>query len=380
MATVSIEQDPSVFAARLTKAAETAAAAELDALLITPGSDLRYLLGAGGESHERLTCLVLPAGGRPALVLPKLEELGFADIPLAELGIDVVTWVDGQEPHAMVADLVRRGGAPDRLAVADMMPALHVLPLRAALPDAEQVLAGTVLRELRMRKDTAEIEALRKAGAAIDRVHARMAEFLKPGRTEAEVGADISAAILEEGHTEVAFVIVGSGPNGASPHHDVSNRVIERGDVVVIDIGGPNDEGYNSDCTRTYAIGEPAQADVRETYAVLEAAQRAAVEAVRPGATAESIDAAAREPIVAAGFGEFFVHRTGHGIGLDVHEEPYIVGGNALQLEAGMAFSVEPGIYQPGRWGARIEDIVIVTEDGVESVNNQPHELVVLPA
>ncbi|MGW3467713.1 M24 family metallopeptidase [Saccharopolyspora sp. NPDC000995] len=380
MATVSIEQDPSVFAARLTKAAETAAAAELDALLITPGSDLRYLLGAGGESHERLTCLVLPAGGRPALVLPKLEELGFADIPLAELGIDVVTWVDGQEPHAMVADLVRRGGAPARLAVADMMPALHVLPLRAALPDAEQVLAGTVLRELRMRKDTAEIEALRKAGAAIDRVHARMAEFLKPGRTEAEVGADISAAILEEGHTEVAFVIVGSGPNGASPHHDVSNRVIERGDVVVIDIGGPNDEGYNSDCTRTYAIGEPAQADVRETYAVLEAAQRAAVEAVRPGATAESIDAAAREPIVAAGFGEFFVHRTGHGIGLDVHEEPYIVGGNALQLEAGMAFSVEPGIYQPGRWGARIEDIVIVTEDGVESVNNQPHELVVLPA
>lgn len=380
MATVSIEQDPSVFAARLTKAAETAAAAELDALLITPGSDLRYLLGAGGESHERLTCLVLPAGGRPALVLPKLEELGFADIPLAELGIDVVTWVDGQDPHAMVADLARRGGAPARLAVADVMPALHALPLRAALPDAEQVLAGTVLRELRMRKDVAEIEALRKAGAAIDRVHARMAEFLKPGRTEAEVGADISAAILEEGHTEVAFVIVGSGPNGASPHHDVSDRVIERGDVVVIDIGGPNAEGYNSDCTRTYAIGEPAQADVRETYAVLEAAQRAAVEAVRPGATAESIDAAAREPIAAAGFGEFFVHRTGHGIGLDVHEEPYIVGGNALQLEAGMAFSVEPGIYQPGRWGARIEDIVIVTEDGVESVNNQPHELVVLPA
>ncbi|MGI8306845.1 M24 family metallopeptidase [Saccharopolyspora hattusasensis] len=380
MATVSIKQDPSVFAARLTKAAETAAAAELDALLITPGSDLRYLLGAGGESHERLTCLVLPADDRPALVLPKLEELGFADIPLAELGIDVVTWVDGQDPHTMVADLAGRGGAPARLAVADVMPALHVLPLRDALPDAEQVLTGTVLRELRMRKDAAEIEALRKAGAAIDRVHARMAEFLKPGRTEAEVGADISAAILEEGHTEAAFVVVGSGPNGASPHHAVSNRVIERGDVVVIDIGGPNAEGYNSDCTRTYAIGEPAQADVRETYAVLEAAQRAAVEAVRPGATAESIDAAAREPIAAAGFGEFFVHRTGHGIGLDVHEEPYIVGGNALPLEAGMAFSVEPGIYQPGRWGARIEDIVIVTEDGVESVNNQPHELMVLPA
>ncbi|MFI0464584.1 M24 family metallopeptidase [Saccharopolyspora sp. 5N102] len=380
MATVSIKQDPSVLAARLTKAAETAAAAKLDALLISPGSDLRYLLGAGGESHERLTCLVLPADGRPALVVPKLEEPGFAGIPLAELGIEVVTWVDGQDPHAMVADLARRGGAPSRLAVADVMPALHTIPLRAALPDAEQVLAGTVLRELRMRKDAAEIEALRKAGAAIDRVHARMAEFLKAGRTEAEVGADISAAIIEEGHTEVAFVIVGSGPNGASPHHDVSDRVIERGDVVVVDIGGPIAEGYNSDCTRTYSVGEPAQADVRETYAVLEAAQRAAVEAVRPGATAESIDAAAREPIAAAGFGEYFVHRTGHGIGLDVHEEPYIVGGNAAPLEPGIAFSVEPGIYLPGRWGARIEDIVIVTEDGVESVNNQPHELVVLPA
>ncbi|MEV6231518.1 Xaa-Pro peptidase family protein [Saccharopolyspora shandongensis] len=380
MATVSIKQDPSVLAARLTKAAETAAAAKLDALLISPGSDLRYLLGAGGESHERLTCLVLPADGRPALVVPKLEEPGFADIPLAELGIEVVTWVDGQDPHAMVADLAGRGGAPSRLAVADVMPALHTIPLRAALPGAEQVLAGTVLRELRMRKDAAEIEALRKAGAAIDRVHARMAEFLKAGRTEAEVGADISAAIIEEGHTEVAFVIVGSGPNGASPHHDVSDRVIERGDVVVIDIGGPIAEGYNSDCTRTYSVGEPAQADVRETYAVLEAAQRAAVEAVRPGATAESIDAAAREPIAAAGFGEYFVHRTGHGIGLDVHEEPYIVAGNATPLEPGIAFSVEPGIYLPGRWGARIEDIVIVTEDGVESVNNQPHELVVLPA
>ncbi|MDI2027255.1 Xaa-Pro peptidase family protein [Saccharopolyspora sp. TS4A08] len=377
MATVSLKQDPAVLAARLTRAAETAAASDLDALLITPGSDLRYLLGAGGESHERLTCLVLPADGRPALVVPKLEAPGYADVPLDGLGIEVVTWVDGQDSHRIVADLL---GTPSRIAVADAMPALHTIPLRGALPDTEQVLASPVLRELRMRKDATELQALRDAGAAIDRVHARMAEFLKPGRTEAEVGADIGEAIIAEGHTEAAFIIVGSGPNGASPHHSVSDRVIERGDVVVIDIGGPIASGYNSDCTRTYAVGEPSGADVRETYAVLQAAQRAAVAAVRPGATAESIDAAAREPIAAAGFGENFVHRTGHGIGLDVHEEPYVVGGNDLVLEAGMAFSVEPGIYQQGKWGARIEDIVIVTEDGVESVNNQPHELVVLPA
>lgn len=384
MATVSLKQDPAVLSARLARAAETAAKADLDALLISPGSDLRYLIGAGGESFERLSCLVLPAAGSgvpPALVLPKLEEPGYADVPAAELGVEVVTWVDGQDPHGIVTDLLRRNGAaPARIAVADAMPALHVLPLRAAVPGAEQVLAGGVLRELRMRKDAAEIDALREAGSAIDRVHARMAEFLRAGRTEAEVGADIAEAIVAEGHVGAEFIIVGSGPNGASPHHDLSDRVIEEGDVVVVDIGGPIPAGYNSDCTRTYAVGEPAQADVRETYAVLQAAQRAAVEAVRPGVTAESIDAAAREPIAAAGFGEFFVHRTGHGIGLDVHEEPYVVGGNRTVLEPGMAFSIEPGIYQPERWGARIEDIVVVTEDGVESLNNQPHELVVLPA
>ena len=287
----------------------------------------------------------------------------------------MLTWVDGDDPYAVA---VERLGKPDRVAVSDFTPALHVLALRAALPGAEQVLAGPIVRELRMRKDPAEVDALRKAGAAIDRVHARVAEWLRAGRTEAEVGADIAAAIVEEGHLLADFVIVGSGPNGASPHHSVSDRMIEQGDVVVVDIGGPIAEGYNSDSTRTYAIGEPRDADVAATYEVLRVAQQAAVDAVRPGVTAESIDAAAREVIEAAGFGEFFIHRTGHGIGLDVHEEPYIVSGNDLVLEAGMAFSIEPGIYQPGRWGARIEDIVVVTEDGVESVNQRPHELVVL--
>jgi len=380
MATVSLQQDASVLSARLGRAAEAAARADLDALLITPGSDLRYLLGVGGESFERLSALVLPAAGGsapPVLVLPKLEAPGYAAVPAEQLGVEVTTWVDGQDPHGLVADLLRRDRTPSRVAVADVMPALHALPLRSAV-GGEQVLAGPVLRELRMRKDAAEIEQLRAAGAAIDRVHARMGEFLRAGRTEAEVGADIAAAIVEEGHAEAEFVIVGSAANGASPHHAVSDRVIERGDVVVVDIGGPLPSGYNSDCTRTYAVGEPAQPDVRETYAVLQAAQEAAVRAVRPGATAESIDAAAREPIAAAGFGREFIHRTGHGIGLDVHEEPYIVGGNEMPLEPGMAFSVEPGIYQQGRWGARIEDIVLVTEDGVDSVNERPHELVVL--
>ncbi|WP_370950009.1 M24 family metallopeptidase [Amycolatopsis sp. cg5] len=361
--------------ARLDRARAAAAKSGTDALLITPGSDLRYLIGAGGGSFERLTTLVVPADGAPALVVPKLEAPGYADTPTEELGIDILTWVDGDDPYKLVAG---RLGKPARVAVSDFTPALHVLALRDALGDAEQVLAGPVVRELRMRKDAAEIEALRTAGAAIDRVHARVGEWLRAGRTEAEVGADIAAAIVEEGHTEAEFVIVGSGPNGASPHHSVSDRVIEQGDVVVVDIGGPIAEGYNSDSTRTYAVGEPRDADVAATYAILQRAQAAAVAAVRPGVTAEQIDAAAREVIAEAGFGEYFIHRTGHGIGLDVHEEPYIIAGNDLPLEAGMAFSVEPGIYQPGRWGARIEDIVVVTETGVESFNNRPHELVVL--
>ncbi|AUI58818.1 Xaa-Pro peptidase family protein [Amycolatopsis sp. BJA-103] len=369
--------DTASLRARLDRARAAAAAADTDALLIAPGSDLRYLIGQAGGSFERLTTLVIPADGVPALVLPKLEAPGYADVPADELGIEVVTWVDGDNAYELVAD---RLGKPGRVAVSDFTPALHVLAFRGALGDADQTLAGPIVRELRMRKDAAEIQALRDAGAAIDRVHARVHEWLRPGRTEAEVGADITAAIVEEGHTHADFVIVGSGPNGASPHHDVSERVIERGDVVVVDIGGPIAEGYNSDSTRTYAVGEPRDADVAETYAVLQRAQRAAVEAVRPGVTAEQIDAAARDIIDGAGYGEFFIHRTGHGIGLDVHEEPYIIKGNALPLEPGMAFSVEPGIYQPGRWGARIEDIVVVTEDGVESVNQRPHDLIVLDA
>jgi Xaa-Pro dipeptidase len=307
--------------------------------------------------------------------VPRLEAPGWAHLPLDELGVEVVTWDDGEDPYLLVSDLA---GGPTRVAVADTMPAVHVFGLRDALPEATQTLAGPVMSDLRIRKDTAEVAQLRAAGAAIDRVHARMGEFLKAGRTEAQVGADIAAAIVEEGHVEAAFVIVGSGPNGASPHHDVSDRVIESGDVVVVDIGGPLPTGYFSDCTRTYAVGAEPPAPVLAAYAALQDAQDRAVAAVRPGVTAEQVDAAARARLTDAGLGERFLHRTGHGIGLDVHEDPYIVGGNALPLEPGMAFSVEPGVYLSGEWGARIEDIVVVTADGCERLNTRPRDLVVL--
>jgi Xaa-Pro aminopeptidase len=322
---------------------------------------------------------VLPAAGHrapPALLVPRLEAPGWSGAALHELGVEVVTWNDGEDPYLLVSDLA---GGPTRVAVADGMPALHVFGLRDALPEAAQTLAGPIVSELRMRKDAAEVAQLRAAGAAIDRVHARMGEFLKAGRTEAQVGADIAAAIVDEGHTEAAFVIVGSGPNGASPHHEVSDRVIESGDVVVVDIGGPLPTGYYSDCTRTYAVGAEPATGVRKIYAALQDAQDRAVAAVRPGVPAEQVDAAARDRLTDSGLGERFLHRTGHGIGLDVHEDPYIVGGNTLPLEPGMAFSVEPGVYLDGEWGARIEDIVVVTDDGCERLNTRPRDLVVLP-
>ncbi|PZS17998.1 MAG: peptidase M24 family protein [Pseudonocardiales bacterium] len=365
--------------ARLTRTRDATRAAGFDALLITPSPDLRYLLGVAGESHERLTCLVLPADGDPVLVVPALERPGLDGTPALELGLEVAEWTDGQDPYALVADALRRSGSlATRAAVGDTMPAAHVLALRDALPACQQELASMVLAPLRMRKDSAEIAALAAAGKAIDRVHARMGEWLRVGRTEAQVGADVAAAIVEEGHTAATFVIVGSGPNGASPHHDVSARVLQPGDLVVVDIGGPTPEGYFSDCTRTYCLDEPTAADVAAGYAVLQAAQDAAVAAVAPGVSAQQVDAAARVPITDAGFGDRFIHRTGHGIGLDVHEQPYIVAGNALVLEAGMVFSIEPGIYFPGRWGARIEDIVVVTDSGVTRLNHRPRELAVL--
>ncbi len=368
------------FTARLARTRDATRVVGLDALLITPSPDLRYLLGVAGASHERLTCLVLPADGDPVLVVPALERPGLDGTPALELGVEIAEWTDEQDPYALVTAVLRRAGSPvTRTGVGDAMPAAHVLALRDALPGCEQKLASPVLAQLRMRKDSAEIAALTVAGEAIDRVHARMGEWLRVGRTEAQVGADVAAAIVEEGHTSAAFVIVGSGPNGASPHHDVSARVLAPGDVVVVDIGGPTPEGYFSDCTRTYSLGEPADTDADAGYAVLQAAQDAAVAAVAPGSTAEQVDAAARVPITSAGFGERFIHRTGHGIGLDVHEQPYIVAGNDLVLEAGMAFSIEPGIYFRGRWGARIEDIVVVTESGVMRLNHRPRDLAVLP-
>jgi Xaa-Pro aminopeptidase len=357
---------------RLDRTRAATRAAGLDALLVTPGADLRYLTGYDALPLERLTCLVVRAEDEPVLVVPTLERPAAEASPAR--GLDLRDWGETEDPVRLVADLIP---AARRVGLDDHMWAEKVLRFRAAMPGVEQVPAGTVLGGLRMRKSVAEVAALREAAAAIDRVHARMGEWLRRGRTEVEVAADVAAAILAEGHARVDFVIVASGPNGASPHHEVSDRDLRPGDPVVVDIGGTTTDGYCSDCTRTYSVGTPPR-DFLDSYEVLLAAQRAAVEHVRPGVSAASVDATARSVIEAAGLGELFVHRTGHGIGTETHEQPYLVAGNELALEPGMAFSVEPGIYHPGRFGARIEDIVVVTGDGAERLNLRPSELVVL--
>jgi Xaa-Pro aminopeptidase len=362
---------------RVHTAREVAGETGVDLLVVTPGSDLRYLCGYNAHAMERLTALVVPRRGEPFLVVPRLEAPMVEASPAGALGLEVLAWDETEDPFALLAATAaaRLDAPPSRVAVGARTWAEHALGVQRALPGAALELAGPVVDRLRVVKTPAEVAELAAAGAAIDRVHARMGEWLRVGRTEAEVGADIAAAILAEGHVGVDFTIVGSGPNGASPHHGLSDRVVRDGDLVVVDIGGETATGYRSDCTRTYAVGRGPDAEVAEWYAVLQAAQRTATAAVRPGVTAEQVDAAAREVIAEAGWGEYFIHRTGHGIGLDTHEAPYIVAGNDLALVPGMAFSVEPGIYLPGRCGARIEDIVVCTEDGVTTVNDGPREL-----
>jgi len=366
---------------RVHAAREVAGELGVDLLVLTPGSDLRYLCGYNAHAMERLTALAVPQRGEPFLVVPRLEAPMVDASPAGALGLELLAWDETDDPFALLARTAtaRLGAEPTRVGVGARTWAEHALGVQRALPGSALELAGPVVDRLRMVKSAAEIEELAIAGAAIDRVHARMGEWLRVGRTEAEVGADIDAAIRAEGHVGVDFTIVGSGPNGASPHHELSGRTVEAGDLVVVDIGGETATGYRSDCTRTYVVGGSAGADVAEWYAVLKEAQRAATAAVRPGATAESIDAAARAVIDQAGWGEHFIHRTGHGIGLDTHEAPYIVAGNDVPLVPGMAFSVEPGIYLAGRCGARIEDIVVCTDDGVRTLNDGPRELVELP-
>jgi D-alanyl-D-alanine dipeptidase len=361
------------YRARMARAARTAADTGLAGLLVSPGPDLVWLTGyAPTAETERLTLLVLAPGRDPVLVVPALEA------PDAEKagGASALTlrdWTDGKDPYLAAADLLDPAG---RYGVSDNTWALHLLALQRALPGTSYAALTDALPMLRAVKDAAELELLAAAGAAADAAFEDIRKVPFAGRRETDVAADLAELLRRHGHSQVDFTIVGSGPNGANPHHEAGRRVIEHGDMVVLDFGGLRD-GYGSDSSRTVHVGEPTEEE-RRVHDIVRAAQEAGFRAVRPGAACQDVDRAARTVITDAGYGEHFIHRTGHGIGVTTHEPPYMVEGEEQPLVPGMCFSVEPGIYLPGRFGVRIEDIVTVTEDGGRRLNDTTREMVIV--
>ncbi len=360
------------YAARMRRAAEAADAAGLAGLLVAPGPDLVWLTGYRPVETERLTLLVLRAGHDPVLVVPTLEAPDAAEAAGGP-ALTLRDWTDGRDPYETAGSLLRTGG---RYGISDNAWALHLLGLRDRLLDIGYVALTRALPMLRAVKDAAELDRLAAAGAAADAAYEEIRTVSFAGRREREVAADLADLLRRFGHAQVDFTIVASGPNGANPHHEAGERVIERGDMVVLDFGGLK-HGYGSDTSRTVHVGEPTDEE-RTVHDLVRAAQEAGFRAVRPGAACQDVDRAARAVIADAGYGEYFIHRTGHGIGVTTHEPPYMIEGEEQPLVPGMCFSVEPGIYLPGRFGVRIEDIVTVTEEGGRRLNNTPREMAIV--
>jgi Xaa-Pro aminopeptidase len=341
----------------------------VEALIVGASPDLAYLAGYAPMPMERLTALVLTADRSPRLVVPALERPAAAVSPAAD-ALEIVAWTDEMDPYGPVEERLPRGGA---VAVDDRLWSSHLLALQALDPGRRWLSGTAIVGGLRMRKDADELSALRRAAHAADEAFADALGSSFEGATERSVATRLAGLLVDHGHTAAAFTIVGSGPNAASPHHEPGDRIMERGDAIVLDFGGVVD-GYHSDITRTAVIGEPSR-ELRTVHDVVAAARTAAIGTIRPGVPIERVDQAARSVIVDAGYGDRFIHRTGHGIGLEVHEPPYAVAGDDTVLEPGMTFSVEPGIYLDGRFGVRIEDIVVVTDGGVEVLNEAPRDL-----
>lgn len=352
-------------------------AENVDVLLLSVGADLPYLTGYEAMPLERLTMLVLPADGEAELIIPALEA------PLVAVQDDVfglVPWGETEDPVGLVVDRI---GARSSIAVGETTWSTFLVQILNRTSGKHFSDAGTVMTPLRSVKDAAEVESLRKASQAVDRIATRLqaGEIPLVGQTEAQVSAELGRQIVAEGHQKVNFAIVASGENAASPHHHAGDKVIQPNEVVLCDFGGTMRDdlgvGYCSDLTRCVYTGQPP-AEFVELYEVLFEAQAASVAAAVPGTPVQEIDRAGRQIIDDAGYGEYFIHRTGHGIGVEAHEHPYIVEGNDQPLTPGHAFSVEPGIYVPGKWGARLEDIVVSGATGPDPLNTVDHHLAVI--
>lgn len=358
------------YAARMRRVVADAGEAGLDGLLITPGPDLVWLTGYRPTAiTERLTVLVLSPDQEPTLLVPTLERPD-AEAAVGAPALSIEDWADGEDPFVRASALIR---ADATMGIADSAWAMHLLGLQEALPGSVYRSLTRSLPMFRAVKDANELARLTAAGAAADAVYEQVLDVRFAGRRETEVATDLARMLREMGHEQVDFTVVGSGPNGANPHHEAGDRTMETGDAVVLDFGGLM-HGYGSDTSRTVSVGEPS-ARVREVHEVVRLAQQAGVDAVRPGVACQEVDRAARSVIADAGYGDRFIHRTGHGIGTTTHEPPYMIEGEEQPMVPGMCFSVEPGIYLPGDFGVRIEDIVTVTETGGQRLNTSDHHL-----
>jgi Xaa-Pro aminopeptidase len=361
------------YLARARRVVEAASERGLSGVLVTPGPDLVWLSGYQPTAiTERLTMLVLGPDQEPTLVVPALERPD-AVAAVGVRGMKVVDWADGSDPYLAVAPWLRPDGT---YGISDSAWAMHLLGLQKDVPGTTYQSLTVGLPMMRAVKGPDELARLTAAGAAADAAYGEIVKVRFAGRRETDVAADLAGLLRRFGHEQVDFTVVGSGPNGANPHHEAGERVIQPGDAVVLDFGGLM-FGYGSDTTRTVCVGEPTQ-EIRDVHEIVRRAQDAGVAAVRPGATCQDVDRAARAVITEAGYGDAFIHRTGHGIGVTTHEPPYMVEGEEQPLVPGMCFSVEPGIYLAGRFGVRIEDIVTVTQDGGLRLNNTDHGLAVV--
>lgn len=364
----------SIYERRCQAAQERMAREELDYLFISPSSDMLYFIGYEGHITERLTLFVLPAVGEPFLVLPAFEAHRLQ--PLATF-FSLRTWEEAENPYHTLRQVLPGAGQRSlRVGISDQEWAVFLLHLQEYLPRASFVPASRVVTPLRICKQPEEIQLLRDVSRFDDAAFAELITTGMCGRTERQVSDQLAGLIRKAGHESVAFATVASGPNSASPHHTVGDRVIQEGDVVLLDFGGRY-RGYYSDVSRTVVVGQ-APEEFERVYNTVRGAQQAAIDAVRPGVPAGHIDAVARQYIATAGYGPYFTHRVGHGIGLDDHEPPYLSSDNQQPLEVGMCFSVEPGIYLPGRFGVRIEDSVLVTSSGGERLNECTREITVV--
>jgi Xaa-Pro aminopeptidase len=359
-----------MYAARLTRARERMRELGVDALLLSVGPDLPYLTGYEAVPLDRLTMLVAPKDGEAVLVVPALEATRVHE--RSEV-FTIRAWSETEDPVGIVVNYLRRARL---VAVGDHTWARFVLSLQAAVPEMQLVPASRVTAPLRIVKDANEVAALDKAAQAVDAIAIAMRDRPFTGRTERDVHRELVERMLDLGHERANFAIVASGPNAASPHHEPGGRPIEAGDVVLCDFGGTL-QGYCSDITRMFVAGEPLS-EVREAYAVLVEAQEVGVQAATVGTPCEAVDAASRRVLAEAGLGAAFMHRTGHGIGMEAHEDPYLVAGNDTLLAPGHTFSIEPGVYLPGRFGLRLEDIVVATTEGPRRLNRAPRDLAIV--